>query len=141
MYARKSTDDTAKAEDNRSTTRQVELASTYAAAKGWTVDPAAVFVDDGVSGAEFKDRPGLMRLLAHTRDFDVLVLRDTDRLGRDGPRTMVLLDDLIASGKRIFYYSNDAEELLDSPQAKMMASLVSFVAEMERDKASAACAR
>jgi hypothetical protein len=36
--------------------RQVEHAMAYAARKGWTVDPTHVYVDDGISGAEFERR-------------------------------------------------------------------------------------
>ena len=39
IYARKSTDDSERNEEARSTTRQVERATEYATAKGWTVDP------------------------------------------------------------------------------------------------------
>jgi hypothetical protein len=31
--------------------------------KGWTVPDECVFVDDGISGAEFQKRPGLLRLI------------------------------------------------------------------------------
>ena len=52
IYARKSSDDSDRNEEARSTTRQVERATEYALAKGWTVDPRHVYVDDAVSGAE-----------------------------------------------------------------------------------------
>ena len=32
----------------------------YAERKGWTVADDHVYVDDGISGAEFENRPGLM---------------------------------------------------------------------------------
>jgi len=34
----------------------------YAARKGWTVDDRYIYVDDGISGAEFANRPGILRL-------------------------------------------------------------------------------
>jgi DNA invertase Pin-like site-specific DNA recombinase len=40
VYARKSTDDSDRDAEARSTTRQVERATAYAVAKGWTVDRA-----------------------------------------------------------------------------------------------------
>ena len=64
IYARKSSDDSDKSEEARSTTRQIEGATAYAKAKGWTVDSRYVFVDDAVSGAEWKQRPGFNGLLA-----------------------------------------------------------------------------
>jgi DNA invertase Pin-like site-specific DNA recombinase len=59
VYARKSTEQTGVADDQKSVTRQIEHARAYATAKGWLVDPAHVYVDDGISGAEFANRPGL----------------------------------------------------------------------------------
>jgi DNA invertase Pin-like site-specific DNA recombinase len=62
VYARKSTDQNLP-DAEKSVTRQVEHATAYAARKGWTVDPAHVYQDDGISGAEFVTRPGFLRLL------------------------------------------------------------------------------
>jgi hypothetical protein len=38
-----------------------------------TVDDASIFIDDGISGAEFANRPGFLRLM------DALKLRPTSR--------------------------------------------------------------
>jgi hypothetical protein len=54
IYARKSTDDSNRSEEARSITRQVERATAYAQAKGWTVDPRYIFTDEAASGAEWK---------------------------------------------------------------------------------------
>ena len=62
IYARKSTDQNLP-DDEKSVTRQIEHATAYAARKGWTVDAAHVYVDDGISGAEFVKRPGFLRLM------------------------------------------------------------------------------
>jgi DNA invertase Pin-like site-specific DNA recombinase len=43
-------------------TRQIEHARAYAATK-WMVAEPPVYVDDGISGAEFAKRPGLVRLI------------------------------------------------------------------------------
>ena len=64
IYARKSSEQTGVADEQKSVARQVEHARHYAAKRGWTVDDAWVFVDDGISGAEFGKRPGLVRLMA-----------------------------------------------------------------------------
>ncbi len=50
IYARKSTDQTGVAEDQRSVTRQVEHAHAYAERKGWQVAEEHIYVDDGISG-------------------------------------------------------------------------------------------
>jgi DNA invertase Pin-like site-specific DNA recombinase len=63
IYARKSTEQIGVADDQKSVARQIEHARAYAAARGWTVDEASVFIDDGISGAEFANRPGFLRLM------------------------------------------------------------------------------
>ena len=63
IYARKSTEQHV-ADDQKSVTRQIAHACEYAARKGWTVDDRYVYVDDGISGAEFARRPGFVRLMA-----------------------------------------------------------------------------
>jgi DNA invertase Pin-like site-specific DNA recombinase len=63
IYARKSTDQNV-ADEEKSVTRQVDRARTYPATKGWAVDDAHVYVDDGISGAEFEKRPGYVALMA-----------------------------------------------------------------------------
>jgi DNA invertase Pin-like site-specific DNA recombinase len=57
IYARKSTDQTGVADEQKSIARQVEHARQYAQRKGWTVDEAHIYVDDGISGAEFANGP------------------------------------------------------------------------------------
>ena len=90
VYARKSTDDSDRNAEARSTARQIESAKRYAEAKGWSVDPRYVFVDDAVSGAEWKHRPGFNALLAALSPkppFDVLIVSELSRIGRDTVRT------------------------------------------------------
>ena len=59
IYARKSTEQIGVADEQKSVARQIEHARAYAARKGWTVADEHVFVDDGISGAEFANRPGV----------------------------------------------------------------------------------
>src|SRR5260370_9384091 len=63
ILARKSTDQPGVVDAERSVAHQVEQGKAYAARHGWVVDERYIFVDDGVSGAEFVKRPGLFRLL------------------------------------------------------------------------------
>ena len=85
IYARKSTDQSGVADDAKSVTRQVDQAKAYARAKGWAVSDDQIFVDDGISGAEFANRPGFMRLmnaLMPKAPFDALLVSELSRLGR-----------------------------------------------------------
>jgi DNA invertase Pin-like site-specific DNA recombinase len=80
IYARKSTEQGDRADEDKSVARQIEHATAYATTKGWRVDPTCVYQDDGISGAEFERRPQFMRLLADAgrtpRPFDVLVVSE-----------------------------------------------------------------
>jgi hypothetical protein len=66
ILARKSTEQVGVTDEQRSVTRQVEHARAYALAHGWIVRDEDIFVDDGISGAEFRKRPGLTRLPERT---------------------------------------------------------------------------
>jgi DNA invertase Pin-like site-specific DNA recombinase len=61
IYARKSTEQTGVSGDTKSVTRQIEHAKAYAVRHGWPVPDACIFADDGISGAEFANRPGFVR--------------------------------------------------------------------------------
>jgi DNA invertase Pin-like site-specific DNA recombinase len=89
IYTRKSTDQNLP-DAEKSVTRQAEHAITYATGKGWAVDPAHIYVDDGISGAEFAKRPGLVRLintLTPRPPFRVLVMSEDRRAGSGGNRS------------------------------------------------------
>jgi site-specific DNA recombinase len=133
VYTRKSNEDD-RNEENKSVTRQRERGIAYAESKGWTVDPEHVFEDDGISGAEFERRHGLIRMLARLKEFDCVVVSELSRLGRDTVRTPVVIDDIRSKGVRIFYYLTDEEEHADTPEQQVMVSLKSFGAALERAK-------
>lgn len=63
IYPRKSTAQTGVADEQGSVARQIEHAIEYARRKGWTIDDACAFVDDGISGEEFANRHGFLRLM------------------------------------------------------------------------------
>jgi DNA invertase Pin-like site-specific DNA recombinase len=138
IYARKSTDQSGVSDDQKSVARQAEHAAAYAVSKGWTVDERFVFVDDGISGAEFTNRPGFLRLMNALKPrapFQVLVMSEESRLGREAIETAYALKQLITAGVRVFFYLEDRERTLDSPTDKIMLSLTAFADELEREKA------
>ena len=136
IYTRKSTDDNDKNADNKSVTRQRERAKAYAVAKGWTVEPEHIFEDDNVSGAEYQRRPGLVRMMARLKEFNVIVTSENSRIGRDMVRNSVVIDDIRSADVRLFYYLNDSEERFDTPEQRLMATMGGFASEMERAKIS-----
>src|SRR5436190_209882 len=138
IYARKSTEQAGFAEEQKSIARQVEHARAFAHAKGWEVLDSAVFVDDGISGAEFANRPGFLRLMNSLKPrpaFNVLIMSEESRLGREAIETAYALKQFITAGVRVFFYLENRERTLESPIEKIMLSLTAFADELERDKA------
>ena len=138
IYARKSTDQSGVADDQKSVTRQVDSARAYASNKGWTVVDEHVYVDDGISGAEFANRPGFLRLMNALKPrpaFQVLIMSEESRLGREAIEMAYALKQIVTAGVRVFFYLEDRERTLDSPTDKIMLSLTAFADELEREKA------
>lgn len=139
IYARKSSEQAGVNDDQKSIARQVEHARAYAAANGWIVADAHVYVDDGISGAEFSTRPSFVRLLNAIRPrrtpFEILIVSELSRLGREQLETGYALKQLSQAGVRVWSYLEGREVLLDTPTDKFLMSAVSFAAELERDKA------
>ena len=103
VYARKSTDQSYVADDQKSVVRQLERARQYAASKGWIVADEHVYADDGISGAD-DNRPGFMRLMAALKPrapFDVLIMAEESRLGREAIATADALKQIIQAGVRL----------------------------------------
>ena len=138
IYARKSTDQSGVSDEQRSVARQVDHARAYAARKGWSVADEHVYVDDGISGAEFATRPGFLRLMNALKPrppFQALVMSEESRLGREAIETAYALKQLVQAGVRVFFYLEGRERTLDSPIDKVMLSLTTFADELEREKA------
>jgi site-specific DNA recombinase len=138
IYSRKSTDQVGVSDENRSVARQVEHAKAYAARKGWTVDEQHIYIDDGISGAEFATRPGFLRLMNSLRPrppFQVLVMSEESRLGREQIEVAYALKRLAQAGVRVWLYLEDRERLLESPTDKLLMSVTAFADELERERA------
>jgi site-specific DNA recombinase len=138
IYARKSTDQSGIADEQKSVARQVDHARAYAERRGWIVDDDCVYVDDGISGAEFANRPGFVRLMASLKPrppFQFLIMSEESRLGREAIETAYSLKQLVTAGVRVFFYLEDRERTLNSPIEKAMLSLQAMGDEMEREKA------
>jgi site-specific DNA recombinase len=138
IYARKSnTQDVA--DDQKSVARQIDHARAYAERKGWTVDDRYLYVDDGITGAEFVRRPAYVRLMIDVvqkprAPFDVLVMSEESRLGREQIETAYALKQIVGAGVKVFCYLEDRERTLDSPTEKMLMALTAFADELEREK-------
>ena len=139
IYCRKSTEQVGFNDEEKSVTRQIEHGIAYAEQKGWTVSKDHIYSDDGVSGAEFLKRQGFLRLMNALKPrpaFQVLIMSEESRLGREAIQSSYAFKQIIDSGVRIFFYLTDQERKLDNALDKVMLSLTNFSAEMEREKAS-----
>src|SRR6266436_2544797 len=137
ILARKSTEQVGVTDEQRSVTRQIDHARAYALAHGSVVRDAYLFVDDGISGAEFQKRPGLTRLLNTLRPrppFQILVMSEESRLGREQIETAYVIKQILDAGVRIFYYRDNRERTLDSATDKVFLSFTGFASEMERER-------
>src|SRR5512138_2588547 len=133
IYARKSTEQTGVTDEEKSVSRQIEHAKAYALRKGWTSSEEQVFVDDGISGAEFVKRPGFIRLMNALKPrpaFQFLIMSEESRLGREQIETAYALKQILDAGVRVFFYLENRERTLDSALDKVMLSLTNFSAEM-----------
>lgn len=96
----------------------------------------AVHRDEGVSGSEWKARPGIVALRAAVsekpRPFDVVVVRDLDRLGRDAIRLPELLAYLRDEGVAVVEWSTGQTVQLDG-MALIIAQLRAGMAQIERE--------
>jgi site-specific DNA recombinase len=137
IYARKSTEQLVS-DDQKSIARQIDHARAYAARKGWTVDDAHVYSDDGISGAEFTKRPGFVRLMSvisrRRAPFQALIMAEESRLGREAIETAFALKQLVQAGVRVFFYLEDRERRLDTPTDKIMLNLQTYADELERER-------
>jgi len=110
VYVRKSNEDSGNA-DVKSVTVQRAVIEAFAAKRGWTIGERFVFADDGISGAEFKKRPGLRALLhlleADTPPFQVLIVTELSRIGRDTVRTLAAIQEIEEAGVQIWSATED----------------------------------
>ena len=64
-----------------------------------------VYVDDGISGAEFVKRPGFLRLMNTLKPrpaFQVLIMSEESRLGREQIETAYALKHIMDADVRLF---------------------------------------
>lgn len=117
-------------EESVSIERQVESATKYADAYGWTV-VAKPFIDDGVSATHNKpeDRRAWRELLASKERFDVVLIWKVDRLAR---RTLDFLhahETLQERGATLAAVEDRID--MTSPQGEAFATILAVFGQME----------
>ena len=137
IYARKSTESEKNPSgQSDSVELQITNARTFAAARGWEV--SEVFADDGLSGATYamlKSRQQMVDAAVEGR-FQVLVISEQSRLGRDMIEAAYLIKTVSESGVDIYSYLDSQRISVDDEVAQAMTMLRGFAGAAERSGAS-----
>ena len=130
LYARVSGDD--RAMDGRNLAGQLDMCREYAERQGWQVVAELAEDERGVSGARL-DAPQLARALdmAAAGQYDVLIVREIDRLARDVGKQYIVEGELKRAGVRIAYVLG---EYPDTPEGELQKAIKAAIASYERTK-------
>jgi site-specific DNA recombinase len=130
VYARVSGDDRGK--DGRNLAGQLEMGREYALSKGYQIVAELAEDDRGASGAEI-DLPELntVRAMARADEFDVLIVREIDRLSRNLAKQLIVEQELERDGVRIEYVLG---EYPNTPEGRLQKHIKATIAEYEREK-------
>jgi len=136
-YLRKSNDEGERSADVKSVAVQRVIIETFAAQRGLTLDERYIFTDDGISGAEFKNRPGLQALLASldpVPPFQSLIVVEQSRLGRETLDTLVVIRRIEEAGVAIWSATEGRKITMADDTGEIMAMLDSWRDTSERRK-------
>jgi site-specific DNA recombinase len=129
-YARVSGDDRGK--DGRNLGSQLDMAREYAHRKGYEIIAELAEDDRGASGASFElEQLGKVQEMAAGHEFDVLVVREIDRLSRNLAKQLIVEEALRRHGVRVEYVLG---EYPDTPEGNLMKNIRATIAEFERLK-------
>lgn len=130
-YRRVSTPE--QADDGFGLPAQRQICVDYANLKGWTLDPAHEYVDEGISGTN-PNRPGWRAMLAAAkrRDFDVLIVPKLDRFSRSAGHAQIEVRNLLDAGVQFVSVAENLD--LTRSDGKMMFGIFATFAEFERDR-------
>ena len=90
------------------------------------------FIDNGYSG-EFIDRPAItsLRTAMVSKDFDVVIVYDPDRLARNLAHQLIITDDIEKSGAQLVFVSVTFEQ---SPEGRLFYSMRGAISAYEKEK-------
>ena len=130
LYARVSSDD--RVREGRNLSGQLEMGQEYATKKQYQIITEIAEDDRGASGYDI-DLPNLnkIREMAHQGKFDVLIVRELDRLSRNLAKQLIIEEELKRYGVRIEYVLAEYD---DTPEGRLQKHIRATVAEYEREK-------
>jgi site-specific DNA recombinase len=130
LYARVSSDD--RGNDGRNLAGQLDMCRDYALDRGY--EPVAELSEDdrGASGAAFElEQLDHIREMARAGQFEVLVVREMDRLSRNLAKQLIVEEELKRCGVQIEYVLG---EYPDTPEGRLNKHIRATIAEYEREK-------
>lgn len=129
LYARVSGDDRKK--EGRNLDGQIDDCRSYANRQGYKIIDEVKEDERGASGYSY-DLPGLNKILdmAQAGEFDVLVVREVDRLARNRTKKAVLKEELKRANIRVDYVLQNFE---DDPYGRFSENVMDDIAELERE--------
>ena len=130
LYARVSGDD--RQNEDRNLLSQLDMCRSYAEDRGWQIVAELHEDDQGASGAAF-ELPQLnhIRELARARAFDILVVRELDRLSRSLAKQLILEEEFKHQGIAIAYVLG---EYPDTAEGNLVKHVKASIAGFERSK-------
>jgi site-specific DNA recombinase len=129
-YARVSSDDRSKG--GRNLSGQLEMCREYCLQHGYEILAELAEDDRGASGASFElEQLSMILEMAREQQFDVLVVRELDRLSRNLAKQLIIEEELKKYGAHIEYVLGDYS---DTPEGNFMKNIRATVAEYERLK-------
>jgi site-specific DNA recombinase len=130
LYARVSGDDRGK--EGRNLAGQLEMGREHAQEHAYKVVAELAEDDRGASGYEI-NLPKLNRAreMAAAGEFDVLVVRELDRLSRNLAKQLVVEEELKRHGVKVEYV---LAEYPDTPEGNLQKHVKAVIAEYEREK-------
>src|ERR1700674_2244444 len=123
IYARVSTDE-------QTTANQVDELKAWAGRAGHEV--VKVFEDKGISGAKGRDkRPGFDALLkgAVRREFYIIAVWSSDRLGRSMPHLLDVLQTIRMSGRELYIHTQALDTT--TPSGRALFQMLGVFSELE----------
>jgi site-specific DNA recombinase len=125
------------AEEAKSVKLQVDNARDYAIRQGWTVADEHVFIDDGISGAEFEKRPGftrMMRALEPSAPFARLIVSEQKSIGREMAKVPYIIKKLTLAEVKVYEYVHGRCLTPRTPTDKLLSVVQSYSDEDHRVK-------
>lgn len=130
LYARVSGDD--RGNDGRNLSGQLDMCRQHTRKQDWQIVAELAEDDRGASGASF-ELPQLNRIreMAQAGEFDILVVREIDRLSRNLAKQLIVEEELKRASVQIEYVLGDYP---DTPEGRLNKHIRATIAEFEREK-------